>query len=62
MDGKVFSVITCSKCKFSLLNLVGLLSLSQFYFILSALIKVAQRKKAEYMLSSNAALGICSND
>lgn len=62
MDGRVFGVITCSKCKFSLLNLVGLLFLSQFYCILSALIKVAQRKKAEYILPSNTSLGICSSD
>lgn len=45
MIEKIFSVITCSKCKFDLLNLVSLLSLSQFYCILSALIKVAQRKQ-----------------
>lgn len=47
MDRKGFSVITCSKCKFNLLNLAGFISLSQFYCILSALIKVTQIKKAK---------------
>lgn len=45
IDEKVFSVIAGSKCKFSLLNLIGFLSLSQLYCILNALIKIAQRKK-----------------
>lgn len=47
MDRKDFNVITCSKCKFSLLNLVGLHSLARFYCILSALINIAQTEKAE---------------
>lgn len=42
-----YCIVSCSKCKCSLFNLAGLLTLSQFYCILSSLIKVTRVKKAK---------------